>query len=181
MSLREATKEILDSDNPAELLRLADMYIESFNKMPEAFVLPAKHVILRPVIEAFSDDLDAFVRYIHAVREQFPPGLKRADLQMFYRTILTRSVQQSRRQRLSRAVAVMEQVVGRRLEREERERVAKRLEQNWASRRMDFLKSHRGATDKGRLRSDERSELLEEFWGQIDAEIAQRDLPMLRF
>lgn len=180
MTLRDATRTILGSESPAEWLRLADMYIGSFNQMPSSFVLPAQHAVLKPVIEAFHSSTEAFVKYIQAIRDQYQPGDQRAELQMLYRTVLTRSVQQSRRARVARAITVAETMFGRSLDPDERDRVTKKLEQYWAQRRMQFLKSARGSTDKGRLRSDERTELLKQFWAEIDGEIERRDLPMFK-
>lgn len=171
MDIRDATRAILAAQSPAEWLRFADMYIVSSNQMPEAFVLPTEHAVLRPVIESFRGDPSLFAKYIQAIRDQYLPGEQKAELQMLYRTVLTRSVQQARRARLGRALEVVEIMHGRRLEPDERERVARNLEETWANRWMQFLKSARGSTGTGRLRADERGELLKQFWAEIDDEI----------
>jgi hypothetical protein len=178
MGLRGATQAILSSDKPAEWLKLADMYINSFNQMPEAFVLPAKHAILKPVIEAFHNDLETFVRYTQAIRDQLPPGEDKVDLQHFYRTLITRSVQQSRRARMNKALESVEKALGRTLDHEERERVAVRLERHWAMRRRELLKHARSATPSGRVSTDVQAEMLKEFWQEIDREIDNRELPI---
>jgi hypothetical protein len=156
------------------------MYIGSFNQMPDAFVLPAQHAVLKPVIEAFNLDTATFVNYIRAIRDQYEPGQQKVELQRLYRTILTRSVQQSRRGRVHRAIVATEKMLGRTLDPDERDRVTLKLEQHWAHRRLEFLKSARSTTDKGRLNTDERSEKLQEFWDEIDAEIARGELPMFK-
>lgn len=180
MSLRETTQAILGADDPAEWLRLADMYIATFNQMPASFVLPAQHAVLKPAIVAFHHDPATFARYIEAIRDQFPPGDKKIGLHRLYRTVLTRVVQQDRRARMARALVAVEKMIGRPLTTDERERVIHKLEQHWAYRRMQFLKAARSSTAKGRLSSDERAEMLKQFWEEIDAEIERRELPMFR-
>lgn len=180
MSLREATRQILDSDRPAEWLRLADLYMNTYNQMPETFVLPAQHAMLKPVIDTFKSDLERFVLYVQAIRDQYGPGEKRVELQKLYRTILVRQMQQSRRSRVGRALKVVETMLNRGLGPDERERVSRKLDQHWARRRQLYLEGARRGTDKGRLSSDERSELLNEFWAEVDAEIDRRELPMFK-
>lgn len=180
MSLRDATQSILASEDPANWLQLADMYIGSFNQMHSSFVLPAQHKVLAPIIEAFHDDGETFIKYIKAIRDQYQPGSHKSAIQAVYRTILTRVVQQGRRARLARALAVTEAVVGRPLEPDERARVGRKLEQHWALRRLQYLKAARGKVESGRLSSDERAELLQDFWHEIDDEISRRELPMFK-
>jgi len=181
MQLRDATRAILDSEAPAEWIKLANMYIVSFNKMPDSFVLPAKHAILAPVINAFYDSDEGFAEYIRALRDQFPRGPQRDALHILYRTVNGRVVQQVRRARLARALLAVEAAIGRKLEADERDRVAAKLEQHWGKRRTDYLNAVRSTTDKGRINTDERSSMLAEFWEQVDGEIARRELPQFKF
>ena len=178
MDLREASRFIVESDQPAEQLRLADMYIHSFNQMPQSFVLPADHAILKPVIEAFHDDIDLFVKYVRAIRDQLPAGDDKVDVQHLYRTLVTRTVQQARRARIHRALEVVESIVGRQLDQDERDRVATKLERLWAYKRMEVMKQARGDTTKGRLSSDVRADVLKGFWDAVDRDIENRHLPI---
>lgn len=180
MDLRAATRTILDSDEPADWLQLADMYIASFVAMPDSFVLPAQHAVLAPVVNAFYDNDVAFAEYVRALRDELPKGARRAAVHYVFRTINGRATQQVRRARMARALLVVEAMLGRKLEPDERKRVAAKLEQHWATRRREFLKAARGSTHKGRLTTDEQSALLKEFWDEIDAEIARRELPMFK-
>lgn len=177
MELRETTQAILDSDNPAVLLKLADRYVEMYNASPEVFVLPREHIILRPIIEVFHDNLGDFVGYVKAVRNVLA-GVAKSDVHEFYRTVSTRYVQQVRRARAERAVKAVERMLGRSLEPDEKVRLVKKLEQHWGARRTAMLKHAKGSS---RLSIDDRTVMLKEFWDQVDKEIDEGDLPMFKF
>ena len=180
MDLREATREILGSDSPAAWLRLADGYIHAYNKMPEAFILPKDHALLRPVIEVFHDKLPDFAAYCRAVRDHLG-GDAYHNAHELYRTISTRSVQQNRRARLYKALDSVEAAVPRKLAPDERARGAVKLEKHWGLRRREMLAAHRRTTPSGRLSTDHRAALLEKFWHEIDKEIETRDIPLFNF
>lgn len=91
MGLREATRVILDSADPAGELRLADEYLSTFRRSPENFVLPEEHAHLMPIIEKFHSDEETFARYIRAVRDQSPRGRKYADLHELYFIFIARN------------------------------------------------------------------------------------------
>lgn len=99
-----------------------------------------------------------------------------AELQFQHRLTHNRKVQQSRRLRLGRALEVVETICGRRLEPDERERVARNLEETWAQRRSEYLKAARSKTSGGRLSSDERAEQVRSFWAMVDGEIARGEV-----
>lgn len=178
MTLREATRHILDSDDPLNWLELADMYIGSYNQMPDSFVLPAEHAVLQSVIAGFHSDMDAFADYIRAIRDQYPPGDDKVKLHGLYRTVFTRQVQKARRQRVQKAIEQVERALNRKLEYDEWVRVTAKLEQYWAKRRREFLKSQRALTAKGRLSTDVQNTVLKQFWAEINAEIDRGCLPI---
>lgn len=180
MNLREATRVILASKKPDEQLKLADMYIDAYNKMPSTFVLPAQMAALKPLVDTFHANLDSFTRYARALRDALPPGSERSAMHQFYRTLNTRLVQRVGRSRDARALAVVEEMLHRELDPDERDRVLVKLNQFWSRRRREFLEAARRSTEKGRLNTDERSTLLVEFWAQIDEEIERRELPMFK-
>lgn len=177
MELRDTTRAILKSTTPAVMLKLADKYIEAYNEMPEAFVLPREHVILLPIIEVFHDSLGDFVEYIKAIRNNLS-GVEKTDVHEFYRTISTRHVQQVRRKRAERALESLTKTIGRQLEQDEKVRVVKNLEKHWGARRTAMLKQ---ASGEGDLTVNVRAQLLVDFWKQIDKEIEDGDLPMFKF
>lgn len=170
------TKAILAAQSPVEWLRLADMYIMRSSQAPGEFALPAEHAVLSPVIESFRNDPDAFPLYILEIRDQLQPGDRRRDVNLLYRITRDRILQQSRRLRLGRALEVVDVICGRRLEPDERERVARNLEQYWAQRRREYLKAARSKTSTGRLSSDERAEQVRAFWEMVDGEITRGEV-----
>lgn len=178
MTLREATRHILDSEEPAKWLELADMYMKSYKQLPDVFVIPADHAILQPVVAAFHADPEAFIDYIKAIRDMTQPGDERIKLHDLYRTIITRRVMGVRRQRVQNALRAVERALNRPLDPDEAARVSTKLEQHWAKRRRDFLKSQRALTAKGRLSTDVQNSVLKQFWSEIDEEISRGDLPI---
>lgn len=103
---------------------------------------------------------------------------KSALLELQFQNRLNHSlvVQQSRRLRLGRALEVVDVICGQRLEPDERERVARNLEETWAQRRRDYLQAARSKTSTGRLSSDERAEQVRAFWEMVDGEIARGEV-----
>ena len=54
---------------------------------------------------------------------------------------------------------------------------AKKCVQSWMTRRATLLTSYRMETEAGRLSTEEREEILEDFWKGIDQEIKRGELP----
>jgi hypothetical protein len=154
------------------MLRLADRYITQFTEMPENFVLPREHVTLKPIIESFHDSLADFVAYVRAIRNNLD-GVEKSQVHEFYRTVYTRYVQQTRRARIEKALKVIEKTLGRPLDAEEKQRVARKLEQHWQARREMLRRANKG-TPHG-------AGLFETFWEQVEKEIDEGDLPMFKF
>lgn len=98
------------------------------------------------------------------------------ELQYQRRLIRSQEVQQSRRSRLEQALEAVEYISGRSLEHDERERVARNLEETWAQRRSVYLKAARSKTSTGRLSLDERADLVKAFWEMVDGEIAHGEV-----
>lgn len=180
MELRDSTQTILHSPKPSALLELADNYIEMFNDLKDAFILPRDHAALRPLIEVFYDDLDGFVAYTKAIRNQLTQS-ERQDVHLFYRRIATRRLQQTRRDRVERALAQIEKTLKRTLDGDERTRVISKLEQHWGKRRREYLDAHRRKSKHGRLSLDARAEILEVFYREIDEEITRNEIPQFKF
>jgi len=176
--LRETTEVLLESpDTATHWLSTADKYMQSYAENPTGFFLPAEHLFLKPLVDAYADNLDGFVEYVRGVRDSLPRDSKGWDrVQRFYRKIMSRSVQQSRRERAERAVAKAEELYGRAEFHQRLQWIAK-LEHHWAKRRLDFLAERREKTENNRLSVEERAELLEEFWDEIDTEISRGEIP----
>jgi hypothetical protein len=91
MGLRDATRAILGSTDPAGQLRLADGYLDTFRRAPDTFALPEEHAYLMPIVESYHSDEQTFARYIGAVRDQYPAGREHTDLHELYLTVVARN------------------------------------------------------------------------------------------
>lgn len=174
-TLRE---KLLDHSNPAELLRIADNYLQSMGKMGEAFVLPAEHRLILPALEFYAGDLDGWVKYVKGIRDRLDPSDSRwRDVYELYRNMEIRRVQRIRRDRL---VAVVTEAVKQRLIENTvpaRQRYANRCTQHWAKARAAVLDAVRSKTKSGKVSEAERSEVLAEFWAAVDDDIKKGELP----
>lgn len=176
MSLPELTDHLISDPQAADKLRLADSYILQLQRMGRNFVLPAEHTILEPIIERYGKNLPKFVDYVKSLRDSVPARTNsHIALHELYRMLEVRIVQQQRRDRARRALAWLEKEQPR-LTSEQKTRWVRKLEQEWGKERMEYLEAHRKKTGTGRLSSEERQELLDEFWQEKDAEIAKGGL-----
>lgn len=181
MDLREATQELLFAPDIAIQLRLIDNYIQTYNRLPSKFVLPYEHVHLKPIIEAFAKDLKAFVAYIKALRDGLE-GATYIEVHELYRTISLRALQQERRARLQRALALLEpqaqQLVDRELTAEDRSRLGRLVEQRWGAMRLEYMREARTEMSAKRLQAEQRDEVLAEFWSAIERGIDNGVVPL---
>ena len=177
-TMHELTDELLLDREAVKHLRLADNYIQMFNKAPRDFILPREHAKLKPLIEIYANDLNGFVRYILGVRDSFTHDTGAyTELHKLYRTISTRLLQQERRRRLTAAVDKAMEKRAKPASAETKAVWARKLEQEWGRRRLRYMTGYRDKTHRNRLSADERGEILERFWSTIDAEIAAGKLP----
>lgn len=179
--LGKLTDELLSNHDAVRWLRLADNYIQMYNKAPREFILPRLHAKVRPLIEIYANDLPGFVRYILGVRDSFQTeSVAYMELHRLYRTISTRALQQERRHRVNTAVETALKARGTPASFETKQLWARRVEQEWGRRRMERMAEVRAKTRRNRLSVDERSQVLEDFWAEIDGEIARGELPPMR-
>lgn len=176
--LRHTTDLLLGSpSNAAVWLKTADRYIQSYLEDPKGFVLPKDYAFLRPLIEHYAYDLEGFVHYVVGVRDCFERKTAPfVSLQQLYRTIMGRYVQQVRRERADRAIAKAQELYGD-TDFHTRLQWVSKLEHDWAQRRLDFLAKYRERSENNRISTDERTELLAEFWDAIETEIHNGELP----
>lgn len=106
MGILEARKEILFNDStPAELLVLADEYMQLRLKLGSKFELPAKHAFLKPVLEDFTQDLGGFLKFVASVRDDLPRrSAAQKDVQTLYRKLVSRHTNQCTRKILAKCV-----------------------------------------------------------------------------
>lgn len=179
--LRETTNWLLHEQDIGKWIRLADSYIQAYNRIPNQFVLPREHAALKPVIDAFALDTQAFAQYIRAMRDG-SEGAAYDELHEIYRTISVRALQAQRRTRLRRATLIMvprvEKALGRPLRYDDEVVLSKFIEQRWGSMRMDAMAEARNERSVKRLPSEDRSVLLEQFWQSLDKALEREDVPL---
>lgn len=181
MDLRTTTKWLLTAPDVGTWIKLADQYIQAYNKMPEQFVLPAAHSKLQPIIAAFANSPSAFVDYIRALRDG-SEGLAYDDLHALYRTISVRVLQVVRRTRVRNAVLLnqpdIEAFIGRSINYDEQIEVGKFFEEEWGRDRMEAMEKERMLRRNHRLNTEERATLLEDFWRDLDQRIENKELKL---
>lgn len=181
MDLREATNWLLRAPDIGKWLRMADSYIQAYNRIPDQFVLPREHAVLKPVIDAFALDTQAFATYIRAMRDG-SEGIAYDELHDLYRTVSVRALQTQRRSRIRKAalllVPLVEQKVGRVLRYDDEVVLAKFIEQRWGAMRMMALASARAERQDRRLPAEDRAILLEEFWRALDRKLDEGEVPL---
>lgn len=177
MSLPELTDHLISDPQAADKLRLADSYILQIQRMGRTFVLPEEHALIEPIIERYSKSLPKFVAYVRDVRDTVAPrSTSYIALHELYRTLEVRMVQQQRRDRARKALAWLESRYPK-LTVDQKNRWVRKLEQQWGRERLDFMEKYRNKTASGRLSTEEREEVLKEFWQEVDAEVAAGKLP----
>lgn len=183
MDLRTATSRLLRDPQIVEQLRLADMYIQAYNRMPDQFVLPRQHSVLQPVIAAFAADTKAFADYIRALRDADHDKSGAYDeLHELYRTVSMRAMQSERRTRIRKAVLLLvpylERVLRKSLSYEDQLRVGRFVEQRWGDMRLSAMADERSIRKAKRLNTEERAIALEQFWKSVDDALAKNEVPL---
>lgn len=177
MSLPELTDHLASDPQAADKLRLADNYMLQRQRMGRQFRLPDEHADIEPIIDRYGTNLEKFVSYVKALRDQAPPRSSGyIALHELYRTLEVRMIQQQRRERARKAYTWLEKNYPK-LTYDQRQRWIRKLEQQWGRERMAFLEGYRNKTKTGRLSTEEREELLQEFWADIDQGVDKGDLP----
>ena len=177
-TLSECTNTFLrNPDRVQDWLKLVDNYMQTYAQNADVFLLPKAHEFMKPLIEAYAANLEGFTHYLIGLRDSYDRGSEQfQQIQTIYRRVNGRYVQQSRRDRIKRAVDKAEQMYG---EANYRDRLAwmADLEHEWAQRRLAFLEQQRTRLKLERLSTELRTELLLEFWDIIDTEIYEGNIP----
>lgn len=181
MDLREATKQLLHAHDVGVWLKRADNYMQAYNRMPQDFILPREHVILKPIVEAFAADTAAFVEYIKAMRDG-TSGSAYEDLHNLYRTVSLRVLQGERRVRMRKAVTLLtpelEAALGREVTYQEQVVVADWIEKLWGAARVALLDRERNALKSKKLSTEERAAVLDAYWTSIDKKLDKGEVPL---
>lgn len=176
--LSAVTETLLrNPDKVEEWLTIVDKHMTSYEDNPDVFLLPKAHEFLKPLIEAYSNHLEGFVQYVLELRDNFDRrSLQFVQVQAIYRRLNGRYVQQSRRERMARAIIKAEALYGE-IPYTKRMQWMAEQEHIWAQRRLAFLEQQRKRLKLDRLSTDLRTEMLLEFWDIIDTEIYEGNLP----
>lgn len=185
MTLRATTSILLHAPDAARQIKLADSYMQAFNRLPDQFVLPKTHEVLLPLIEAFAHDTAAFAKYIKVLRDA---ALKSGDqngyreLHAAYRTVSIRALQAERRSRIRKAavmlVPALEGRLGRTLPYKEQTKVADFIEQRWGAMRIEAADAERAMLSAGRLNAETRNIVYDQFWYEISQQLEKGVVPL---
>lgn len=171
------TQRLINDPKAADKLVLVDSYITQLHKLGKQFILPNDHSELKPLVESYADDLPKFVAYVRAIRDAVPfRSSSYLSLHELYRTLNVRVVQQERRARANRALEWLA-THHPKLTYEQRTKWLRKLEQKWGRERLQYMDIYRRKSRRDRLTTDEREEILQEFWADIDQTITNGDLP----
>lgn len=174
---QDVSDVLLRDPNVADKLRLADNYMLQMQRFGNKFVLPDEHQELEPIIKKYARDLPRFVSLVRSIRDQVPPKKPSyIALHELYRMLEVRLVQQTRRERARKALNWVERHHAK-LTHEQKMRWLRKLEQQWGKQRMQYLEAERRKTERGRLSTEEREELLKQFWAEIDEQVENGELP----
>lgn len=182
MSLRDTTNILLRASDVGSWLRLADSYIQAYNRIPQQFVLPADHALLKPIIESFASDVVAFSAYVRALRDAIEDGTAKDELHDLYRMTSMRGLQQERRARINKAATILteqvEPVLGRELTYEDRLQMARFIEHRWGDMRLTTMAEERKLRNSKRLTTEERNIVLHDFWKTLDTALENGVVPL---
>ena len=168
---------VLNSSTPAETLEMADMYITMYNRNPKNFDLPQQHEAIRGIVFEYADKPLQFVEYVKEVRDEMPKEHYQSTHEVF-RKIQSRVVQQERRRRLYEGVDQIETVVNQKFTFGQRQAVMAWLEAYWGKERLAKLDDARRARGVNRLTTEERGEICDEFWAEIDNQLEHNIVPV---
>lgn len=182
MDIREVTRYLLTQRDIVEQLKTADNYVQAYNRLPDQFVLPAKHAHLKAIIESFAADADAFARYIRAIRDGVSDATAYDGLHHLYRTVSTRALQVSRRARVRKACAILipklQERIGAEFSYADIARLQAFVEKAWGAMRLRAMADARRELKVDRLTSEGRAMALSDFWREMDKQIEAGTVPL---
>ena len=178
----EAVNALLRRDDPAGDMRLVDNYVDHYQRDPKKFVLPREHAYLRHLIGAYVNKPKAFEDLVQWMRDtiQAAEGSSRRyeDMQEFYRVLVVRHTQATRRERLARVRAKIHELHPE-LTAEQRDQWVRQCEQAWINERRTILDAKRHMMG-GPVPKEEQRRLLDSFWEDVDRRIEHGVLPAYR-
>jgi hypothetical protein len=177
MNLQDTIERLLAAKEPVDALEQIDKYIRARERIDADLRIPERDAWLAPVVDAYTGQLDAWVRFIAHVRDDHiaPASVDWQAAHALYRRVLLRATQRSRRERLDRACAKAVELGILADSFDARTAYAKKCTAEWVEHKMLALKERRAG--KLHLSVAERAEALEQFWREVDADIERGVLP----
>lgn len=178
-SLKELREYVLtNTTEGANMLELADHYLQSYDKLDGNFVLPKVHEYAKPVVEAFARDPKGFAKWLQKVRDLVPKeDASRNRINFLYRKVVTRALQRERRAREDAAVAKAVKLKLIPDDYQAKLRYTRRLIIEWGRRRLATLAVERKGMNTKHIPIDMQEAILYDFWQAIENEIENGELP----
>ena len=179
LTLDEACDYLIRAPKRAELIAAVDELILSYRKNPKVFVMPNYYNHLVVLVETFAEDEVGWREWIKELTAVFP---KKSDERMELQAMVKRKIESRvdayvRRQRQEAAALARERRYGPFLEPGERTAYKTKNHALWALQRKLALARYRRDTGQSRVPQDERDELFDDFWQQVDDLIRTDQVP----
>jgi hypothetical protein len=177
-TLRILMQTLINADDAADTLTLADTYLAQMETMGDEFVLPRDHVTVKPILEYYYSDLPGFIRFVKRVRDGMAPkSAPKMHVHEVYRRLDVRLTQQERRVRLDLAadIAIKKELIPD--DYHARLSYNDRCTEVWGKRKENLLRVVRAETPKKRISIDHREKLLTDFWNTIRQELDNGEVP----
>jgi len=170
---------LMDPEARAPVFKVADYYLVKYDGTPELTVIPREHIYARPVVEAFSGDSLAYVKWL---RKLVANNLERGSAAAVIIGSVAKDAQSrgiNRRRRLLETEAVRQALKKGAVKDTtlEKGRYKRRVSEWIKAYYKAFLDGHRKTTHNGRLSNEERDELITKFWDDLAQRFASGDIP----
>lgn len=176
-SFDRATNWLVSQLDIGKTLKLIDDYIQRAEKMGSV-VVPKEHKEVQPFVDRFVKDFPGFVAYVKDLRANFMGAGIVTTIDDAYSTFEVRRQGQMRHARERRLAKKYIEKNGEFPNYEARVRYLTKAQQTWVHGRKIALaeaKRRKGSA----ISSDERAQVVEEYWAAVDAAIEKGVIPNL--
>lgn len=181
-TLTELKQWILDDpDNRVACLKDADFYLVQYDEHRDRFLLPARFVHIRPVVEAFAGDSLAFAQWLRDFARTY--FFRTSDVAQFITRLANHAQSRGivRRRRLLSKDAVdtairlgkIKDTVA------ERRRYALAFNNHVKAEYKKLMDARRNASPNRRIGRDELNDMAASFWDDINQTILAGEIPDL--
>lgn len=160
-------------DERVEVFMLADKYLQAWDLMgAKAFRLPREAVKCKPIIECFAGDPRGYADWLRTMRNTYLPrrGNDAANaLAKLIKVVDLRGIARDTRNRENLALTLALKTGIIQDTPEAKRRYIKRIQKVWGAERVRRIPTG--------FSQEERSELVKEFWAEIDAQLERGEVP----